>query len=160
MVPVDETIHYRWDEPAMTLTFRVGLYEFEIHHPLLAFPVRLAWVAGLSPRKVPACTHDVPRRDTLRARRGGMRLMVAEVPSVVDLAIAQGWLRRTENGNVVLVLTDPTVVVDAAILVEPDAWSAYLAGNDKAAGRIIGRIMQTSSGADARACLREMEARR
>jgi hypothetical protein len=86
--------------------------------------------------------------------------MVAEVPSVVDLAIARGWLRRTEDGDIVPVRSDPTAVVDAAILVEPDAWNAYLAGNDKAAGRIIGYIMQTSSGADARACLREMEARR
>jgi aspartyl-tRNA(Asn)/glutamyl-tRNA(Gln) amidotransferase subunit B len=51
--------------------------------------------------------------------------------------------------------------VDAAIAEDPDAWAKFLAGNDKAAGALVGRIMKSTKGkADGKAVNAELAARR
>jgi aspartyl-tRNA(Asn)/glutamyl-tRNA(Gln) amidotransferase subunit B len=53
------------------------------------------------------------------------------------------------------------VMVDAAIADQPDAWTKYCAGEDKAAGAIVGVVMRASRGqADGKAVTALLEVRR
>jgi aspartyl-tRNA(Asn)/glutamyl-tRNA(Gln) amidotransferase subunit B len=52
-------------------------------------------------------------------------------------------------------------MVDEAIAADPDAWAKYCAGEEKAAGAIVGKIMKSSKGkADGKVVNAIMQARR
>jgi aspartyl-tRNA(Asn)/glutamyl-tRNA(Gln) amidotransferase subunit B len=51
--------------------------------------------------------------------------------------------------------------VDEAIAADPDAWAKYLAGDEKAGGSLIGRVMKASKGkADGKIVTAIMQQRR
>jgi aspartyl-tRNA(Asn)/glutamyl-tRNA(Gln) amidotransferase subunit B len=52
-------------------------------------------------------------------------------------------------------------MVDEAIAADPDAWAKYCAGEEKAAGAIVGRVMKASKGqADGKVVSAIMQSRR
>jgi aspartyl-tRNA(Asn)/glutamyl-tRNA(Gln) amidotransferase subunit B len=51
--------------------------------------------------------------------------------------------------------------VDAAIAAEPDVWAKYVAGDDKAVGRLVGSVMKATNGqADGKAVTAKLQERR
>jgi aspartyl-tRNA(Asn)/glutamyl-tRNA(Gln) amidotransferase subunit B len=51
--------------------------------------------------------------------------------------------------------------IDAAIAAEPDVWAKYVAGDDKAIGRLVGSVMQATKGqADGKAVTEALRQRR
>jgi aspartyl-tRNA(Asn)/glutamyl-tRNA(Gln) amidotransferase subunit B len=54
-----------------------------------------------------------------------------------------------------------STALDEAIAADPDAWASYRAGEDKAAGRLVGHVMKATGGqADGKAVRALLEARR
>jgi aspartyl-tRNA(Asn)/glutamyl-tRNA(Gln) amidotransferase subunit B len=51
--------------------------------------------------------------------------------------------------------------IDAAIAAEPDVWAKYVAGDDKAVGRLVGSVMKATKGqADGKAVTAKLMERR
>ncbi|MEY2452292.1 MAG: aspartyl-tRNA(Asn)/glutamyl-tRNA(Gln) amidotransferase subunit [Acidimicrobiaceae bacterium] len=51
--------------------------------------------------------------------------------------------------------------IDAAIAAEPDVWAKYVAGDDKAVGRLVGSVMKATNGqADGKAVTAKLQERR
>ena len=66
------------------------------------------------------------------------------------------------GGRVVLLPTNAEdAQINAGIAADPDAWAKYCAGEEKAAGAIVGRIMKASKGkADGKVVSAIMQSRR
>jgi aspartyl-tRNA(Asn)/glutamyl-tRNA(Gln) amidotransferase subunit B len=51
--------------------------------------------------------------------------------------------------------------IDAAIAAEPDVWAKYVAGDDKAVGRLVGSVMKATQGqADGKVVTVKLQERR
>jgi Asp-tRNA(Asn)/Glu-tRNA(Gln) amidotransferase B subunit len=51
--------------------------------------------------------------------------------------------------------------IDAALAAEPDVWAKYVAGDDKAVGRLVGSVMKATNGkADGKAVTAKLQERR
>jgi aspartyl-tRNA(Asn)/glutamyl-tRNA(Gln) amidotransferase subunit B len=66
-----------------------------------------------------------------------------------------------EKGYEAMDVSAIDAAVDAAIAADPDAWAKYCAGEERAAGALVGRVMKATRGqADGKAVTAALQARR